>query len=91
MNVRDENGCTALRGAAAKGCNSIITCLLDKGAADVTATDKDGWTRLDVATVNGHVAAMALLQGKGKPEEGIAAAHLALKMIRNEDTAHQTS
>ncbi|KAF5119755.1 Ankyrin-3 [Metarhizium anisopliae] len=87
VNVRDENGCTALHGAAAKGCNSIIICLLDKGA-DVTATDKDGWTPLDVATVNGHVAAMALLQGNGKPEEGLAAAHLALEMIRNEDTAH---
>ncbi|EXU95103.1 ankyrin repeat protein [Metarhizium robertsii] len=87
VNVRDENGCTALHGAAAKGCNSIIICLLDKGA-DVTATDKDGWTPLDVATINGHVAAMALLQGKGKPAEGIAAARLALKMIRNEDTAH---
>lgn len=63
VNIKDENDCTALHGAAANGNESIVLHLLNNGA-DAMVTDVDGWTALDFADVNGHVAVAAMLERK---------------------------
>ncbi|KID59142.1 Ankyrin repeat-containing domain protein, partial [Metarhizium hybridum] len=56
VEIQDENGWTALHGAAAKGNESILLHILDEGANIITR-DIDGWTPLDVAVINGHATA----------------------------------
>ncbi|EFZ03329.2 Ankyrin repeat-containing domain protein [Metarhizium robertsii ARSEF 23] len=63
VDIQDENGWTALHGAAAKGNESILLHILDEGANIITR-DIDGWTPLDVAVINGHATAMAILRDK---------------------------
>ena len=44
----DDNGETALHGAAVRGANEIVQLLVDKGAS-LTATNSMGWTPLTIA------------------------------------------
>ncbi len=48
MNAREENGRTALHGAASQGYDDIVKFLVEHGA-DVNAADHDGATPLDAA------------------------------------------
>jgi ankyrin repeat protein len=45
----DENGYTALHGAALRGANPIAQFLVDKGADLLVKTKKEGWTALRIA------------------------------------------
>ncbi|MEQ1895955.1 MAG: ankyrin repeat domain-containing protein [Vicinamibacterales bacterium] len=80
VNARNDQGETALHGAAYRGVNSIVEYLASKGAT-LDAKDQNGWTPLAVA--NGlsytdfykeqvHTAALLrdLLQAKGLPTDG---------------------
>jgi ankyrin repeat protein len=53
VNLRDENGYTALHHAAARGDNELILYLVSKGA-DVTVVSRRGQTTADMA--NGPVS-----------------------------------
>jgi ankyrin repeat protein len=48
INVRDNNGRTALHGAASWGWNEAVTYLIEQGA-DLKAADNNGFTPLDAA------------------------------------------
>ena len=50
FHVKDKYGCTALYGAALKGCHAMVQLLLHEGA-DPNAQDKDELTRLYVAAL----------------------------------------
>ena len=55
-NAPDEDGGTALMGAAWNGCGGVVGALLEHGGADLDAADCDGHTPLMCATVKGHAA-----------------------------------
>ena len=48
VNAVDDNGDTALHGAALRGANEIVQLLVDRGAP-LRATDSMGWTPLNIA------------------------------------------
>ena len=48
VNMADDNGYTAMHGAALRGANPIVQFLVDKGA-DLLAETKEGWTPLRIA------------------------------------------
>jgi ankyrin repeat protein len=56
------NGYTPLISAARRGCEAVITLLLEIGKADVEAKAGDGCTALILAVKNGHEAVVKLLQ-----------------------------
>lgn len=49
VNTANDEGFTALHGAAVRGANSIVQLLVDKGAKLDAKTKKEGWTALAIA------------------------------------------
>ena len=83
VNVRDEDGTTALCSAAEKGHIEIVKLLLD-AKADVTPQDSKGRTVLHLTASCGHTEAVKmLLNAKAdtitQDESGSTALHLAAK------------
>ena len=64
INVKSNNGCTALILASQDGYKEIVALLLKHGA-DVNAKDNAGWASLIYASLNGHTetAVAALIRG----------------------------
>ena len=72
VNAADTAGNTALHGAVNNGYNAIIQFLFEQGA-DLNATDKEGWTPLNVAEIyrnnfREHKESAALLRQLGAKE-----------------------
>ena len=65
VNAVDENGETALHGAAYRLAPSVVRLLLDHGAETFTARNRTGWTPL-------HIAAGVFRQGTYKESPAIA-------------------
>lgn len=65
LDAREESGATALHIAAGRGFTDIVRRLLDAGAA-ATAPDGAGRTPADVARLQGHGEAEALLKGRAR-------------------------
>lgn len=65
LDAREESGATALHIAAGRGFTEIVRRLLDAGAA-ATAPDGAGRTPADVARLQGHGEAEALLKGRAR-------------------------
>jgi ankyrin repeat protein len=72
VNAADTSGNTALHGAVNNGYNAIIQYLFEQGA-NLNATDKEGWTPLNVAEIyrnnfREHKESAALLRQLGAKE-----------------------
>lgn len=82
------NGYTPLHDAAGNGDLEMITELLtpdsNKVAANIAATDQNGYTAMEYAAKGGHVAAMQLLQKHGAVASG---ATLRVAALHNQTTA----
>lgn len=65
LEAREESGATALHIAAGRGYTEIVRRLLDAGA-EATAADGAGRTPADVARLQGHGEAEALLKGRAR-------------------------
>ncbi|NGP54014.1 ankyrin repeat domain-containing protein [Thioalkalivibrio sp. XN8] len=63
LEAREESGATALHIAAGRGYTEIVRRLLDAGA-EASAADGAGRTPADVARLQGHGEAAALLTGR---------------------------
>jgi ankyrin repeat protein len=99
VNVKDENGRTALMAAAARGNGYFAKTLIQLGKnVDVNAKDKKGWTALMMAAVSGNVDCVENLIAAGakvnaKNNEGctalmMAAAPYVRKNYVGEDEVH---
>jgi ankyrin repeat protein len=87
VNAQDNDGDTALHGAAQNGNVEIMGLLLDK-RANVNAKNKQGGTPLMWAAVYGHDEAVRLLLSRGadmslKDNDGITAAEWAVRNKRD--------
>ena len=67
VNATDENGVTALMGAALSGHTDTARLLIDKGA-QVNAADEQGRTALYAAKAQGHAAIVDMLRAAGAKE-----------------------
>lgn len=65
LEAREESGATALHIAAGRGYTEIVRRLLDAGA-EASAADGAGRTPADVARLQGHGEAEALLKGRSR-------------------------
>src|SRR5688572_28433866 len=86
VNVQDNDGDTALHGAAQTGNVEVIRMLLDKGA-NLNTKNKQGGTPLMWAAVYGNEDAVRLLLSRGadtslKDNDGITAAQWAVRNNR---------
>ena len=64
INVKNEDGCTALAFASRHGYEDIVSLLLSHGA-NVNALDSRGWTSLMEASRNGHSDIVKILLDNG--------------------------
>jgi len=88
LNLRTDQGGTALHAAAGSGHEAVVRLLLEKGA-NIKAKDTNGWTALYMAAENGYEAIVRLLLEKGadikvKDNNGWTALHI---MARSGDEA----
>ncbi|TMW60738.1 hypothetical protein Poli38472_000780 [Pythium oligandrum] len=67
VNYRNQNGCTALHGAAAAGQLSIVQFLLGYPGVDMAAVDDDEQTALHYAAFYGHLEVVQVLVERGVP------------------------
>ena len=65
VNIRSQNGDTALLYAASHGYVDIADMLLKRGA-DMNATTKHGYTASKLARLNKHLNVLALLKAKNE-------------------------
>jgi len=66
LDLRQEDGATALHIAAASGDLEIVRLLISHGA-DRSAEDRNGSTAMDIATAAGHTAIADYLDGISIP------------------------
>ena len=66
VNVKEEDGMTALMHASYKGHAEVVECLLTNGAAQhVNVTQKDDYTALMFGTLSGNTDVVQLLLDAG--------------------------
>jgi ankyrin repeat protein len=63
VNVKDDNGWTALMRAADKRHKDIVKLLLEKGT-DINVKDGNGWTALMRAAANEHEVVVELVRSR---------------------------
>ena len=68
VNAQDDNGQTALMGAAYYGRSVAVKMLIEKGRADVNLKDNNGRTALSIAVQREHRVIVVLLKAAGATE-----------------------